>query len=64
MSRAARQCPEPLSPDVLRLVEGIALTLAQEHHAAELRGKELPKGGEERLDMMSEGTLTREAGRL
>jgi hypothetical protein len=38
-----RQHPdEPLPPDVLRLVEGIALTLAQEHHVAELRGKGLP----------------------
>lgn len=33
--------PEPLNADVARLVEGIALTLAAEHHALENGGKGL-----------------------
>ena len=41
MRRPARQSETPLPPDVLRLVEGIALTLAQEHHALEIAGKPL-----------------------
>jgi hypothetical protein len=48
--RAAYRPDEPLSPDVLRLVEGIALTLAQEHHAMENAGKGLSKIAEPRFD--------------
>lgn len=51
MTRPLRRCEKPLPPDLLRLVEGIALTLAQEHHALENGGKVLPKGGGERLDV-------------
>jgi hypothetical protein len=32
MPRALRQSEQPLPPEIARLVEGIALTLAQEHH--------------------------------
>lgn len=46
--RALRQPEEPVSPDVLRVVEGIALTLAQEHHAMENQGKGL--GGDRQFD--------------
>lgn len=33
MTRPVRQPEDSLSPDILRIVEGIALALAQEHHA-------------------------------
>jgi hypothetical protein len=46
--RPARQSETPLPLDVLRLVEGIALTLAQEHHALEIAGKPLSKANESR----------------
>ena len=48
--RPARQHQEPLSPEILRLVEGIALTLAQEHHALEIAGKGLGEDDERRED--------------
>jgi hypothetical protein len=41
MNRPIRQHPEPLPADLLRIVEGIALALAQEHHAMENAGKGL-----------------------
>ena len=44
MPRAARQNETPLPPEILRLVEGIALALAQEHHALEIAGKGLCAG--------------------
>jgi hypothetical protein len=57
--RALRQSEKPLSPDVLRLVEGIALTLAQEHHAMENAGKGLSKGASLRFD--PDGSCQQEA---
>jgi hypothetical protein len=45
MTRPARQPEKPLHPDILRLVEGIALSLAQEHHALKIAGKGL--GGDD-----------------
>jgi hypothetical protein len=44
MPRAIRQSETPLPPEILRLVEGIALALAQEHHALESAGKSLFPG--------------------
>jgi hypothetical protein len=41
MNRPIRQHPEPLPADLLRIIESIALALAQEHHAAENAGKSL-----------------------
>lgn len=41
MNRPIRQHPEPLPADLLRIVEGIALALAQEHHAMENAAKTL-----------------------
>jgi hypothetical protein len=41
MNRPIRRHPESLPADLLRIVEGIALALAQEHHAMENRGKTL-----------------------
>jgi hypothetical protein len=50
VTRPARQHPDFLPPDVLRLVEGIALTLAAEHHAAEIAARGLPNAERVRLD--------------
>lgn len=50
MSRALPRAETPLPADVLRIVEGIALALAQEHHAAETQGKGLGGGRGARLD--------------
>jgi hypothetical protein len=47
---AARKPEIPVSPDLLRLVEGIALTLAQEDHARETQGKGLGGDRERRED--------------
>jgi hypothetical protein len=41
MPRALRQSEKPLPPEIARLVEGIALALAQEHHALEISGNGL-----------------------
>jgi hypothetical protein len=38
--------PESLDPGLLRLVEGIALTLARKHHALEMSTKALPQSAE------------------
>ncbi len=53
MPRALRQSEQPLPPEILRLVEGIALTLAQEHHALDSAGKSLSKVGPERSDVQT-----------
>jgi hypothetical protein len=54
MTRALRQPEAPLDPDILRLVEGIALTLAQEHHAMENAPKRLSSNDRVRFDAARE----------
>jgi hypothetical protein len=45
-----RQPEESLPPDILRIVEGIALALAQEHHAMENDEKTVFRAGRPGFD--------------
>jgi len=50
VTRTLRQAEESLSPDILRIVEGIALALAQEHHAMENAEKGLSSAKQPEFD--------------
>jgi len=59
MKHAQRQSEDSLPPDILRIVEGIALALAQEHHEMENAEKTVFRAGRPGFDRRSLGQQER-----